>query len=88
MRTMTDREALAHHGEQAEQAGRCAVCGRPIKTVPQYAFRVDDETGQFHQVDDLAVCINCPNVMHGPAIEAARSTPPIVKQDQSKELAR
>jgi len=56
-----------------ERADRCAVCGGVIETVPQYAFEVDEQTGQFHRVEDLAVCISCANVMRAQAIANARA---------------
>lgn len=62
--------------EQAPTQGhlaRCAVCGTPIETVPQHAFGVDEENGQFHRVDDLAVCTACVNVLRAPALAAART---------------
>ena len=55
-----------------EHLTRCAVCGTPILALPQTAFRVDEETGQFHPISDLAVCTACVNVLRPPALQAAR----------------
>ena len=58
--------------DTAPHLARCAVCGALIVTMPQYAFGVDEETGQFHRVDDLAVCTACVNVLRAPALANAR----------------
>lgn len=70
------RTALAKLRDRTQQPParphRCAVCGRNIAGPVQYAYGVDERTGDFLRFYDLAACVNCPNVMRDAAATTAR----------------